>query len=278
METTFKLTIAAALVLLIVVIVLTVILSTNKNCPSVEGKYKRKGGSRAALESASIQEQTKFNHDWYRLDQRWLGEYKLKTLHSHQIRMKKTFFDMAMKLPQGATVMDCGAHIGDTGLFLKTQFVKNRRSDINVVSVEPDTSKAEFIKGMAKSEGVDIRVVNAGLWDKETRGRVVRDEDYSAMWKVKEDPRGDTVFTTLDAVFSGDRLDILQLDVEGSEPQALRGGEKTITTFHPAIFLEVEERDGKDRTSKEAIAILTGWGYRREGPRMDNDLLFIHSG
>ena len=98
------------------------------------------------------------------------------------------------------------------------------------------------------------------------------------MWTVEENPAGSIELRTLDDILDGSRLDILQLDVEGSEPQALRGAEKTITKFHPAIIIEIEFNEAKNKTSNEAISILKSWGYRQSGERMDNDLLFLHIG
>ena len=86
-----------------------------------------------------------YNSKWFTLDQKWLAEYKLKTLHNHQKKMKDLIFDMGMKLPKNPVFVDSGAHIGDTGLFLKTKWNKNGRNDIKVISIEPDESKAKFI-------------------------------------------------------------------------------------------------------------------------------------
>jgi FkbM family methyltransferase len=219
-----------------------------------------------------------WNGKWFTLDQKWLAEYKLKTLHAHQKKMKDLIFDMGMKLPKNPVFVDSGAHIGDTGLFLQTKWNKNGRNDIKVISIEPDESKAEFIRKMAEVEKVKIDVVNSGLWDKTTRGDIGKHNNYSAMWTVKENPAGSIELRTLDDILDGSRLDILQLDVEGSEPQALRGAEKTITKFHPAIIIEIEFNEAKKKTSNEAISILKSWGYKQSGERMENDLLFLHPG
>ncbi len=228
--------------------------------------------------SKNIESNTaKFNPKWYSLNQNWLGEYKLKTNHDHQKKMKDKIFQMGMKLPKNAVFVDTGAHIGDTGLFLKTKWKESGRNDIKVISIEPDDSKAKFIKDMAKIENVNIDVINAGLWNKKTKGNVIKDENYSAMWRVKENPNGSVTFRTLDDILDGSRIDILQLDVEGSEPQALEGAEKSIRKYKPAIFIEIEFNEAKSKTSNQAISILKSFGYKQSGKRMDNDLLFIYN-
>jgi Methyltransferase FkbM domain len=43
----------------------------------------------------------------------------------------------------------------------------------------------------------------------------------------------------LDDVFEGDRLDGIKLDIEGHEPEALRGAAETLHRFRPIVPCEV---------------------------------------
>lgn len=56
--------------------------------------------------------------------------------------------------------------------------------------------------------------------------------------------------TTIDEIVAGTRVDLIKLDIEGMEPQALEGGRETIDRCHPALFIEWT-KCGEDR--------LRGW-------------------
>ncbi len=60
-----------------------------------------------------------------------------------------------------------------------------------------------------------------------------------------------------------DRLDFIKIDVEGAELPALRGGQKTITRFHPIIHCEylAEWTEAFGYTAVDLISFLRSCGY-----------------
>ena len=73
-------------------------------------------------------------------------------------------------------------------------------------------------------------------------------------------PRGDNAVTIpilrIDD-FNLDDLDVIQLDIEGWEHNALLGGSDTIQRCHPLITIETAETN--------TVEMLTGWGYQHRG-------------
>lgn len=63
---------------------------------------------------------------------------------------------------------------------------------------------------------------------------------------------------TLDAAVRAaglDRVDLIKIDVEGYEPAVLRGAERTLEVFRPALLLEIERRH-LDRFGVEPAAVV----------------------
>ena len=74
---------------------------------------------------------------------------------------------------------------------------------------------------------------------------------------------------TIDRIFSGRRLDVLKIDVEGHEERVLRGGGEVLHTqsLRPrAIFLEVEPYTWASQgvTSDSFLGTLANLGYQPE--------------
>jgi len=61
-----------------------------------------------------------------------------------------------------------------------------------------------------------------------------------------------------------DRLDLIKIDVEGSEFRVLQGGQSTIARFQPVLMIEFNSSALKNSGSsvKQLDAILRGWGYQ----------------
>lgn len=70
--------------------------------------------------------------------------------------------------------------------------------------------------------------------------------------------------------------DLIHLDIEGYEKEALMGGAETIQKFSPVIVLELihlSERYGT--TDQEIHGLLKSWGYVNRGNFKNEDFIFI---
>ena len=86
---------------------------------------------------------------------------------------------------------------------------------------------------------------------------------------------GSTVpMTTVDALNLHD-LDLLQLDVEGSEGPALRGAEQTLAQCHPLLHLELRDINRTPgNTTADIVAWLLARGYRQVAKAPGSDAIF----
>jgi FkbM family methyltransferase len=67
----------------------------------------------------------------------------------------------------------------------------------------------------------------------------------------------DVTLTTIDSLKLS-KLDFIKLDIQGFELEAIKGGEKTIKTNHPILFIENYLDSEKDQI---VLKLLQKWGY-----------------
>ena len=62
------------------------------------------------------------------------------------------------------------------------------------------------------------------------------------------------------------RLDVIKIDIEGAELDALKGGEKTLAKFRPLILMEINQKTIKAAglTSKYLLDYMSNMGYHYE--------------
>lgn len=71
--------------------------------------------------------------------------------------------------------------------------------------------------------------------------------------------------------------DFIQLDIEGFEPFALKGAEKTIKAFRPVIMIEQKGKEklyGFEENAGEKL--LAEWGYQRK-KAIRRDVILVHA-
>ena len=76
-----------------------------------------------------------------------------------------------------------------------------------------------------------IRAFNLGIWDSE------RDVNYSVGKSQSTVGSGEATghVVPLDAILERDRISFVKMDIEGAEPNALRGGQHIIATQKPTL-------------------------------------------
>ncbi len=125
-------------------------------------------------------------------------------------------FDELQTAPK--TVLDLGANIGLTSLYLKAHY-----PDAQVVALEPSASTLERLRKIAQLNHTDLDTLGAGIWSSDGElsvSRKFRDgEDWSVTLVEQPGPKTVRVYSMLSLLskLGWDRVDFLKIDVEGGE-------------------------------------------------------------
>jgi FkbM family methyltransferase len=147
-------------------------------------------------------------------------------------------------LPPDGTFVDVGAHVGSFSLYAARAVGVGGR----VFSIEPDVcNRARLVDHLAMNNLERIaQVVPFAVSDTECFLPLGSPSiENSGMSRLGV---GDLLVEckTLDGLIDEldiHRFDVLKIDVEGYEAQVLRGGRRSIETFHPTIVSEVNDEE-----------------------------------
>jgi FkbM family methyltransferase len=143
-------------------------------------------------------------------------------------------------------IIDAGANVGFSSVFFA-----NRFPDARIVAVEPEPSNFR-----ALSENVaqypNIRPLNAALWPRSIMVRIV--DPSAELWAIRVDPaasqehdrvQGYTV-TDLMREAGVETVDLLKLDIEGSERELFADGPEAWLSRVEVIMVELHESLASD--------------------------------
>ena len=164
------------------------------------------------------------------------------------------------------TAIQAGGNIGIYPAALAQRFAR-------VYTVEPDA--ANFAALQINTSNQQKIIARRAAFGKE-RGRAAIDQIQPDNIGAHQIQQGDEFeVITIDSLGVTD-CDLLQLDVEGSEHEALLGAIATIEASWPVITLELKtlgERYGY--TDADTINLLAGMGYEI-ADRVNRDVIFTH--
>jgi len=177
-------------------------------------------------------------------------------------------------------IVDAG---GSTGMFALA--AATRFPDVTIDVFEPSPRQRIMIARNACKNAMSdrIRVHPFGLWNEQDRLAFRSHGSISSLQKVTMLDRSlafeETVdVTSLDTWAAQEKieeLDLIKMDIEGAEIEALAGATETLKRFRPQILLQAYHiRDGV-RTLERCLTLLEGLGYSsREVPGVNG---FVHA-
>jgi FkbM family methyltransferase len=143
---------------------------------------------------------------------------------------------------RGDVVLDCGANVG-----MFTREALNRGARL-VVAIEPVPINLECLRRNLRAEIASGQVIvyPKGVWDKDDVLILNESENSSAedsFVRTENAHAGASLpLTTIDKLVEElklDRVDMIKMDIEGSEPKALLGAQQTLKRFRPRLEVEV---------------------------------------
>jgi FkbM family methyltransferase len=204
------------------------------------------------------------------------GRFVVRTADGVEVRSVVEFdpaplvVDSREHAPQpGEVALDVGANIGAVTCWMAARVGATGR----VVAFEPDPDNLAVLRrNLAANQADPVTVVDRGAWDSEGELEFHAAGAYTSSFLrtdyVERDPgRYRTVrvpVTTIDAEADRQvwpRVDVIKMDIEGSEGPALRGARRTLERFHPRLIVETHLVQGRS-TRDEVMHLLAAAGYR----------------
>ena len=169
---------------------------------------------------------------------------------------------------KGDIIIDCGANIGNCAIL----FARLVGKDGIVVALEPFEESFNILKNRVRRlRRKNIVTINKGVWN-DTGIFLLKVFSNTISCKI-EKPTNLTIQNnnyipiqciTIDDLMielALERLDMVKMDIEGAEIEALQGSEKTLRHYHPHVAVaSYHKRDNKP-AYHEVEKILNRQGY-----------------
>ena len=143
-----------------------------------------------------------------------------------------------LRLPAEPCYIDLGAYDGDTALVFAAEHPRYRR----IWAVEPD--RKNFKKLLKNTAGMrDVRAVFAAAGEKDGEAVIAVTGSRNSSLAAPGTRRAETVpAVSVDTLAAKAQVDLIKLDVEGAEREALLGAKKTIKRCAPALMAAAYHR------------------------------------
>jgi FkbM family methyltransferase len=182
------------------------------------------------------------------------------------------FFLLSKILKPGMTFVDVGANMG-----LYTLYAARRVGPAGrVLAIEPSTREIAILENNIRLNALtNVRVRTDPLSDEVAEVELlVAQAQYSGHntlgafgYSTQLDHREKAQSNLLDDVVTAEglsRIDVVKIDIEGSELKALRGATGTIQRHHPLLLLELSDRalQHQNANSSDVLSLLAQFGYK----------------
>jgi FkbM family methyltransferase len=163
--------------------------------------------------------------------------------------------------------MDCGAHIGNCTILFSRLVGKSG----HVIAIEPFEESLKIFKKRTKNLKAKISTFKKGLWDEnKILPLSIFDDQTISCQIVKEaeimhEKNSQLIeCCTIDhmvRLINPDRLDLIKMDIEGAEIEALKGAVSTMSKYSPKFIIASYHIRNNEKTCFEVEQFLMKNGY-----------------
>lgn len=121
-------------------------------------------------------------------------------------------FDIDIDTPK--IIIDCGAYAGYSTYYFAMKYPESK-----IIAIEPETSNYELLKENTKNFE-NVITINKAVYYKESKIKIVETDEGKWACQIKEDDEGIIESTSIDQLiseFNLDKIDLLKMDIEGTE-------------------------------------------------------------
>jgi FkbM family methyltransferase len=214
----------------------------------------------------------KVNINWFSL--KYLKHITNAKIHSHKLLHHETFFYNGpeylhglkeiflegvynQKLPANAYILDCGAHIG-----LSVIYLKSICPTANIVCFEPDTKNFDLLqKNIFSHQLRNVEAKNEAVWFENTSLNFIQDGNMGSKIGESNSSHSVTVNATRLKDYLNKKVDFLKIDIEGAEYQVLKDIASNLENVSK-MFLEYHGTFQQNNELLEILELISEVGFK----------------
>lgn len=172
-------------------------------------------------------------------------------------------------------ILDCGANVGFASVYFKNAYPKAK-----IIAIEPDTDNYQMlIQNTKEYDGIEC--LKGAVWNKDTH-LIIKDPgigSWGYMVEESANPTKDSIQVyTIDQLmkqFKLDQIDLLKIDIEGSELQLFESNYDSWLSKTKVIIIELHDKM-RAGSSKSFFKALSNYDYSL-AMSGENIVIFIKS-
>lgn len=220
-----------------------------------------------------------FNNPYKEVNINWASLKYLKHLpaneiHSHKLLQHETFFYGGLEylhgiteiflegvynqeLPENAYIIDCGAHIG-----LSVIYLKSICPSAHIICFEPDTKNFDLLeKNISSHHLINVEAKKEAIWTENTSLTFIQDGNMGSKIGNNTLPNSVEVKAVRLKDYLNKKVDFLKMDIEGAEYEVLKDVSESLENVSK-IFIEYHGTFEQNNELLEIFDIVSKTGFK----------------
>ena len=212
------------------------------------------------------------NVNWFSL--KYLKHIPADKIHSHQLLQHATYFYGGSEylhglkeiflegvykqtLPENAYIIDCGAHIG-----LSVIYLKNICPTARIICFEPDEKNYNLLQKNILSHHLEnVEAKQEAIWDENTSLHFIQDGNMGSKIGETTSSHAVTVKATRLKDYLNERVAFLKMDIEGAEYKVLKDISEKLGNVNK-MFIEYHGTFDQNNELMEIFEIILKGGFK----------------